>query len=86
MKYSRISRTGERDYLASTAVLLSEISKLIICLFIHINDEISLARKAGSLATHTFTLSKLIGELFGKDSGWILVLVPAVICTYYYFP
>ncbi|KAI8911472.1 nucleotide-sugar transporter-domain-containing protein [Gorgonomyces haynaldii] len=66
MRYSRT--LGGPQYIPSTAVVMSELIKLVICLAIYILEE----RKV-----HRITISKVYGDLFGPESGWLKMLVPA---------
>ncbi|KAI8617349.1 nucleotide-sugar transporter-domain-containing protein [Chytriomyces sp. MP71] len=65
MKYSR--NTGsEESYLASTAVMLSEIAKLIICLAMHLAEQPA-----------PFSPLRLCHDLFGSESDAWKMMVPA---------
>jgi solute carrier family 35 (UDP-sugar transporter), member A1/2/3 len=67
----RYSRTLEGpQYNTATAVVLSEFIKLLICLIIHIVVE-SKTRKVDILT--------IFSDVFGKDSNWIAMTVPAVL-------
>lgn len=67
----RYSRTIEGDqYNPATAVVMSEFIKLVVCLIIHINNE----RK-----TKTVNLKTLIDDLFGPQSSWLAMTVPAIL-------
>ena len=89
MRYSRIL-PGPR-YLSSTAVVLSEVLKCIICLAIHINEQRHQARYA-QLPTLSddaspapsqggYSLSQLWSDIFSVKSGFFKLLVPAVLYT-----
>lgn len=86
MRYSRIL-PGPR-YLSSTAVVLSEIMKCTICLFVHIRDQRSHSRYS-RLPTFSddephsqpYPLSQLWSDLFSFKSGFLKLLVPAVLYT-----
>ncbi|KAJ1540166.1 hypothetical protein HK405_011810, partial [Cladochytrium tenue] len=71
MKYSTIVTGSGPRYLASTAVLMSELTKLVVCFAIHSRDE---ARRTGALS-----LGRMLGDLFGRDSDCLKMLVPAAL-------
>ncbi|KAJ3109723.1 hypothetical protein HDU96_007153 [Phlyctochytrium bullatum] len=71
MKYSRIKEPGQKDYLASTAVVMSEVSKLIICLAVFCIEESKI---------HKLSVSKVLSDLFGKNSDSFKMMVPAALC------
>ncbi|KIV95517.1 hypothetical protein PV10_03161 [Exophiala mesophila] len=89
MRYSRIL-PGPR-YLSSTAVVLSEIMKCTICLFVHIRDQRSHSRysrlptfsddEPTSSHTQSYPFSQLWSDLFSFKSGFLKLLVPAVLYT-----
>ncbi|KAJ3119974.1 hypothetical protein HK100_000078 [Physocladia obscura] len=70
MKYSRNIPAGSPRYLKSTAVLVSEVVKLVVCVFFYINETPRPTR---------FNISAIINDLFGKDSDSWKMLVPAII-------
>ncbi|KAJ3417221.1 hypothetical protein HDV05_006427 [Chytridiales sp. JEL 0842] len=70
MKYSRVVAAGGPSYLASTAVVLSEMTKLIICLAIYINEEQD---------KRQFSVRKLLNDLFGPGSDYVKMMVPAIL-------
>ncbi|KAJ3171944.1 hypothetical protein HK101_011197 [Irineochytrium annulatum] len=73
MKYSRKVPEGYPKYLASTAVVSSEVVKLIVCVLVYINEESK---------TQRVTFGKLMNDLFGKDSDYVKMMVPAALCKY----
>ena len=77
MHYSRIMPVGSNGrYLTSTAVLLNEIIKLIICIGVAWRDR----RKIdGSLSSFSTNLRGIYGEVFRADS-WKLA-IPAALYT-----
>lgn len=89
MRYSRIL-PGPR-YLSSTAVVLSEVLKCLICLAIHINEQRHQARysqlptlsdDASPSSNQTgYGLRQLGSEIFSVKSGFFKLLVPAVLYT-----
>ena len=88
MRYSRIL-PGPR-YLSSTAVVLSELLKCIICLFIHLREQRSNAHyeKLPTLAdgssqsdSQSYGLRQLYTNVFSAKSGFYKLLVPAVLYT-----
>eukprot|EP00842_Homolaphlyctis_polyrhiza_P000169 jgi/Hompol1/1152/HPOL_004471-RA len=68
MRYAQ-TQPGPR-FLTSTAVVMAELLKLAVSLAIHINDERRVAR---------ITISKLWTDLFGPDSDWLKMTVPAIL-------
>ncbi|KAG4090274.1 nucleotide-sugar transporter [Neocallimastix lanati (nom. inval.)] len=70
----RYSKTFPDKYLSSTAVVCSELCKLIISMFIHI---IYRCKQLGSIKKYNCRM--LIDELFGKESDCIKIMVPAVL-------
>ncbi|KAJ3091179.1 hypothetical protein HK102_001416 [Quaeritorhiza haematococci] len=68
MRYSR-TLPGPR-YLPSTAVVMSEFTKLIICTFLHVSDESKKSK---------YTVRKLWQDCFGPESDWLKMMVPAVL-------
>ncbi|KAJ3032265.1 hypothetical protein HDV00_007721 [Rhizophlyctis rosea] len=74
LRYSQkngVSPDGK--YLASTAVVTSECIKLLTCLFIHIREEL---QKPGSAR---YSLGNLYTDIFGPNSDWLKMTVPAVL-------
>ncbi|KAL3896054.1 MAG: hypothetical protein SGCHY_004320 [Lobulomycetales sp.] len=73
MKYSRtatVTSNPSPPYLASTAVVLSEVIKLLICLVVYARE----LHNRGVLS-----VSRLMSDLFGRDSQWLKLCVPAVL-------
>ncbi|KAI8617353.1 UDP-N-acetylglucosamine transporter-like protein [Chytriomyces sp. MP71] len=70
MKYSRRAEaeTGG-PYLASTAVMLSELSKLVICLVLHMRDP----------TNGRPSVDKLYADMFGPESDAWKMMVPAAL-------
>lgn len=66
MRYSRLI-PGPR-YVASTAVVLSELLKFLISVIVYIREE---------SAMHRFSPQKLWNDVFGKDSDWYKLMIPA---------
>lgn len=89
MRYSRIL-PGPR-YLTSTAVVLSELLKCIICLFVHIRDQQNqyrysqlptLSPEADPASSPSgYGLKQLGTEIFGSKSGFFKLLIPAILYT-----
>lgn len=88
MRYSRIL-PGPR-YLSSTAVVLSELLKCVICLIVHVrvqraqsrNTQLpTLADDAASSGPQRYSLRQLWTDLFGAKSGFFKLLIPAVLYT-----
>lgn len=89
MRYSRIL-PGPR-YLSSTAVVLSEGLKCTICLSVHINEQRhqaqyaqlpTLSNDASSLSNPaSYSLRQLYTDLFSVKSGFVKLLVPAILYT-----
>ncbi|KAJ3047701.1 hypothetical protein HK102_012858, partial [Quaeritorhiza haematococci] len=69
MRYAR-TLPGPR-FLASTAVVLSELIKLSVSLFVHLRNE----RRTKS----RILVNKVRDDLFGSQSQWEKMLVPAVL-------
>lgn len=89
MRYSRIL-PGPR-YLSSTAVVLSEVLKCLICLFVHISQQRQQS-SSPKLPTHsddpngppgqsTYSFRQLCSDIFSVKSGFLKLLVPAVLYT-----
>ncbi|KAJ3216730.1 hypothetical protein HDU67_009056 [Dinochytrium kinnereticum] len=72
MKYSRVSSSDPdaKNYLASTAVVMSEVCKLIICLVVYVMEESKVQR---------LTIAKVASDLFGKNSDSFKMMVPAAL-------
>ncbi|KAI8899626.1 nucleotide-sugar transporter-domain-containing protein [Globomyces pollinis-pini] len=68
MRYSR-TLSGP-PYLPATAVVVSEFIKLFVCLLVHIHAE----SKA-----HRITTFKILNDVFGPDSNWLQMTVPALL-------
>merc|ERR1712230_243219 len=89
MRYSRIL-PGPR-YLSSTAVVLSELLKCLICLTIHLREQRSQSQysrlptlsddASTSSNQHAYSLRQLWTDIFGVKSGFLKLLVPAVLYT-----
>ncbi|KAJ9637632.1 uncharacterized protein PV06_09414 [Exophiala oligosperma] len=93
MRYSRIL-PGPR-YLSSTAVVLSELLKCIICLTVHLREQRSQSQYSrlpsfvaaddmGNTASSnppSYTLHHLWADIFSVKSGFLKLLVPAVLYT-----
>jgi UDP-sugar transporter A1/2/3 len=90
MRYSRIM-PGPR-YLTSTAVVLSELIKCVICVLIHLRNEyqapnqhiLSLSLRADDIeppAERSFSLHHLLHDIFSIESGFPKLLIPAVLYT-----
>lgn len=89
MRYSRIL-PGPR-YLSSTAVVLSEVIKCVICLAIHLRDQQSTRRysqlptlsddASPSHSSSAYTLRQLTTDIFSVKSGFPKLLVPAILYT-----
>jgi len=89
MRYSRIL-PGPR-YLSSTAVVLSEVLKCLICLMIHIREQRSQTRypqlptllddAALTASLPGYGMRQLWAELFTAKSGFFKLLIPAVLYT-----
>lgn len=89
MRYSRIL-PGPR-YLSSTAVVLSELLKCIICLTVHLREQRSQSQysRLPSFADDSntssnppsYTLHQLWADIFSVKSGFLKLLVPAVLYT-----
>ncbi|KAI9206926.1 nucleotide-sugar transporter-domain-containing protein [Polychytrium aggregatum] len=71
MRYSRT--IPGPPYLASTAVVLSELTKLVVSLMIQVNDEIK--QNPGG----TFSWGKVYSDILGPTSDWKKIMVPAVL-------
>lgn len=57
-------------FIISTAVVLNEFLKLFICLAIYINEE---------RTKYDVTPMIILTNMFGKDSGWLKMTVPAIL-------
>ncbi|OCT48686.1 UDP-N-acetylglucosamine transporter [Cladophialophora carrionii] len=89
MRYSRIL-PGPR-YLSSTAVVLSEVLKCLICLSVHITEQRhqyrysqlpSLSDESNPSASQPgYSLKHLWSDIFSVKSGFFKLLVPAVLYT-----
>lgn len=88
MRYSRVL-PGPR-YLSSTAVVLSEVLKCLICLCIHLKDQKSQSRytqlptlsdDAAPSSPAGYSLSQLWSDIFSFKSGFFKLLVPAILYT-----
>ncbi|KAJ3065534.1 hypothetical protein HDU98_011114 [Podochytrium sp. JEL0797] len=69
MKYSRAGVKKEDLYLASTAVLMSELVKLVACLAIYVKEP----QNAG------VSVRKLFNNMFGKEAESWKMMVPAAL-------
>lgn len=87
MRYSRI-QPGPR-YLTSTAVVCSEILKCIICLAVHLHQQYTNPSSASDLptlsdgqsASSPYTVRQLCSDIFSAKSGFLKLLIPAVLYT-----
>ncbi|TPX63049.1 hypothetical protein SpCBS45565_g06886 [Spizellomyces sp. 'palustris'] len=71
MSYSRKEKPpSELSYLVSTAVVMSEFIKLVVCVAVYAKEEQALGR---------LSLRKVLKDLFGRDSHWKKMTVPAVL-------
>ncbi|KAI8846195.1 nucleotide-sugar transporter-domain-containing protein [Chytridium lagenaria] len=70
MKYSQIKEPDQKDYLASTAVVMCELLKLVICLVVYVMEE-------GK--TQRVTIAKVLSDLFGRNSDSFKMMVPAAL-------
>lgn len=71
MRYSRSTGVSNgTQYLASTAVVMAELLKLLISLAMHWYFE---------SRTGSWSLGKLQTDTFGRDSAWKSMMVPAVL-------
>jgi UDP-sugar transporter A1/2/3 len=68
MRYSRT--LDGPPYNPATAVVMSEFIKLVICVLVHVRIE---------MKTRKLTVLTVLDDLFGKDSNWIAMTVPAVL-------
>jgi solute carrier family 35 (UDP-sugar transporter), member A1/2/3 len=87
MRYSRVI-PGPR-YLSSTAVVFSEILKCIICFTVHLYEQYTKPRNVDlgtlseneSLSSSSYSLSQLGTDIFSAKSGFLKLLIPAVLYT-----
>lgn len=88
MRYSRI--VPGPQYLSSTAVVTSELMKCVICLVVHLHQQhtrscepsLPLHSSEGAHPTITsYTIQQLIADIFSRQSGFLKLLVPAVLYT-----
>ena len=85
MRYSRIL-PGPR-YLSSTAVVVSEVLKCIICIAVHWYEQSTKPRdtELGTLSdddvTPSYSIRQLCTDIFSAKSGFPKLLVPAVLYT-----
>ena len=89
MRYSRV--LPGPSYLSSTAVVLSEVLKCIICLAIHINEQHHQSRysqlptlsddASPTSSPPGYSLRQLLSDIFSVKSGFLKLLVPAVLYT-----
>jgi len=70
----RYSKMQPEKYLSSTAVVCSEVLKLIISIIVHVYKR---SRDLGSI--RNYNVKMLLNELFGKNSDCIKIMVPAVL-------
>jgi len=70
----RYSKTLPEKYISSTAVVCSEILKFIVSLSIYIY-----LRFKEIKPPNKFTFKMLVNEIFGKESDYIKVTIPAVL-------
>ncbi|KAI8823047.1 nucleotide-sugar transporter-domain-containing protein [Fimicolochytrium jonesii] len=72
MSYSRKTRDPDQPpYVVSTAVVMSELIKLIVCAIVYWRQE---SRLAGGVS-----MRKVLRDMFGSDSHWKKMTVPAVL-------
>lgn len=89
MRYSRILPGPQ--YLSSTAVVLSEVIKCLICLAVHLRDQQSVRHyselptlsddASPSHSSSSYTIRQLVTDLFSVKSGFLKLLVPAILYT-----
>ena len=86
MRYSRI-QPGPR-YLSSTAVVVSEVLKCIICIAVHLCHQYNKPQNAelGTLSDDeslscSYSVGQLCTDIFSAKSGFLKLLVPAVLYT-----
>ncbi|KAJ3299427.1 hypothetical protein HK104_008933 [Borealophlyctis nickersoniae] len=86
LRYSQTAGRSSRPYLPSTAVVTSECLKFIVCLIVHIRAETSRIRAASSLSLSSsasnlssYTLRTLMFDMFGPNSDWLKMTVPAIL-------
>ncbi|ORX49292.1 nucleotide-sugar transporter [Piromyces finnis] len=70
----RYSKTLPDKYLSSTAVVCSELLKLITSMIIHVYYRIKETKPP-----EKYSFKMLLSELFGKESDCIKIMVPAVL-------
>ncbi|CAG8566451.1 5787_t:CDS:1 [Diversispora eburnea] len=71
MRYSRVIEDRENQYFTSTAVFLSELTKLIICLYVAIRNQM--------VETGQWSIIELYNQVFTSDA-WKL-MIPAALYT-----
>ena len=85
MRYSRI-QPGER-YLSSTAVVCSEVLKCTICFAVHFYEQYNkppssdLGTLSGEESYSSYGIRQLGTDVFSAKSGFLKLLVPAVLYT-----
>jgi len=75
MRYSRVL-PGEQ-YISSTAVLISEIFKVVVSTILHVQQQ----RESAKHALQKYTIPMFLTEVFGEQSGFFKLLVPAALYT-----
>ncbi|KAJ3181504.1 hypothetical protein HDU87_001114 [Geranomyces variabilis] len=73
-----------QQYLVSTAVVMSELIKLLVCTVVYIRQEYSFGKTSaggggGRPHQRSFSLAALLRDLFGPDSSCAKMSVPAVL-------
>ncbi|ETN37289.1 uncharacterized protein HMPREF1541_08280 [Cyphellophora europaea CBS 101466] len=88
MRYSRILPGPQ--YLSSTAVVMSELIKCVICLLVHLHEQRTnshspslplLSDSSSSTTAPRYTLSQLFTDIFSVRSGFLKLLIPAILYT-----
>ena len=85
MRYSR-TQPGPR-YLSSTAVVVSESLKCIICLLVHLREQYTkpsspeLPLLTDTPSASTYSLRQLYTDIFSRQSGFFRLLIPACLYT-----
>ncbi|KAJ3152797.1 hypothetical protein HDU89_001000 [Geranomyces variabilis] len=70
-----------QQYLVSTAVVMSELIKLLVCTVVYVRQEYSLGGNSAGGGRHqrSFSVAALLRDLFGPDSSCAKMSVPAVL-------
>ncbi|RMZ88941.1 hypothetical protein DV736_g3836, partial [Chaetothyriales sp. CBS 134916] len=85
MRYSRI-QPGPR-YISSTAVVVSEVLKCTICFAVHLYQQrnkhpsIAIGHLSDEESSSPYSIRQLRSDIFSVKSGFLKVLVPAVLYT-----